>query len=185
MGLAKRMAYRTIGIGPAKHAAKHRLTSGWEFSFFGCRAFRSCRSKPSRTATAVRRRLRPQCTTRTGLSRSRASLPRISIAALMEPGGVVPARRLEEGQGDDPCTTPRMNNEQPKKGEVHRVALKQLWKELPISERNEIGQLLAADDDSKDRFLQSQRRDPMNSHKGNLVRRRDETLNGGRLRHPE
>jgi hypothetical protein len=29
-----------------------------------------------------------------------------------------------------------------KKG-AHRVALKQLWKELPISERNEIGQLLA------------------------------------------
>ena len=110
--------------------------------------------------------------------------PKISIAALMGLA-VWCRRRLEEDQGDDPCTTPRMNDEpakktrpanlagehrnprefvdvnkrphtsfkrilalssevcQPRKKGAHRVALKQLWKSLPISERNEIGQLLA------------------------------------------
>jgi hypothetical protein len=51
-------------------------------------------------------------------------------------------RRLEDGQGEDPCTIPGKSNEQTKKA-AHRAALKEVWKELPDSVRAKIGQLMA------------------------------------------
>ncbi len=151
--------------------ANHWLTSGMEFSFSV--------AGPRIAGASLRGRRRRCGEGSATMHHKNGTVPdsaaerrhRISIAVLMEPFRCGAKRRLEEGQGDDPCTTPRMNNEQLRKKGAHRVALKQLWKELPISERNEIGQLLAQMMTRK--ILPPKPEEGSNEWpQGNLVRRR-------------